>query len=114
MNAFDSHESGQLRLSVAGEQASLLPLPDALIPSAGPGLASAALPRKVTKYLLCDRHRGWFSGATRCRAIECLAEGGPGGMSPGCTGGHCHLWPGTDMFVVEVCFGEMDLEWTRV
>jgi len=30
---FDEHENGQTRLGVAGEQVSLLPLPDELIPT---------------------------------------------------------------------------------
>ena len=41
MSSFDVHESGQLRIAAAGEQVSLLPIPDDKIaPSTGPALAS--------------------------------------------------------------------------
>lgn len=69
--------------------------------------------RKVTKFQLCDRHAPWFAGNTRYRIIECLNEGGPGGWTPGCEGGRCRIWPGTDYHVESACHGEMDLDWTR-
>jgi hypothetical protein len=42
----DAHESGQLRLSVAGDQRSLLPLSDAEIPQVS-GATDEASPRQV-------------------------------------------------------------------
>lgn len=61
---------------------------------------TATRPRKITKFEFCERHASWFAGCeTRYRRIECMMiEGGPGGMSPGCEGGCCRLWPGTDIF----------------
>ena len=41
-----------------------------------------------------------------------MNEGGPGGWSPGCKGGMCRLWPGTDYHVESACYSEMDLDWT--
>lgn len=70
--------------------------------------------RKHTRYQLCERHAPWFDGETRYRKIECLVEGGPGGWTPGCEGGTCRLWPGTDTFSPEYCTEEMELEWTRI
>lgn len=70
-------------------------------------------PRKRTRYVLCDRHKPWFSGLGRYRIIECMNEGGPGGWTPGCEGGTCHLWPGTDIHEPSVCHGEMHLDWTE-
>lgn len=69
--------------------------------------------RKTTKFQLCERHAPWFAGETRYRKIECLNEGGPGGWSPGCAGGKCRLWRGTDYHVPESCYAEADdLDWT--
>jgi hypothetical protein len=56
--------------------------------------------------------RMWFAGETRYRKAECMVEGGPGSMSPGCEGGSCRLWPGTDIFEPSVCSSEMELGWT--
>ena len=67
--------------------------------------------RKHTKYELCERHAPWFGG-NRYRTVECMVEGGPGGWTPGCHGGKCRLWPGTDLFCESVCHGEMMLDWT--
>lgn len=72
-----------------------------------------AATRKITKFELCERHAPWFAGSRRRRQIECFVEGGPGGWSPGCEGGTCRLWPGTDLFVPEVCLGELSLDWTK-
>ena len=71
-------------------------------------------PRKVTLFELCERHAPWFASEPRYRKIECMVEGGPGGWTPGCAGGVCRLWPGTDLFERGVCFEEMELEWTGV
>lgn len=75
--------------------------------------------RKRTRFVFCDRHRPWFEACGgRARQIECLVEGGPGGWSPGCEGGRCRLWPGTDTFEASICTGEMEagpetpLAWT--
>ncbi len=75
--------------------------------------ATATRIRKITKTETCNRHAAWFDNCgDRSRRIECFAEGGPGSMTPGCSGGRCRLWPGTDFFVPEVCSGEYTLEWT--
>ena len=68
--------------------------------------------RKVTKTQFCDRHAPWFALSPRYRKIECMVEGGPGGWTPGCSGGTCRLWPGTDIFTPSVCTGELSLDWT--
>lgn len=73
---------------------------------------AAKQPRKITKFQLCERHAPWFAGETRYRKLECMVEGGPGGWSPGCKGGHCRLWPGTDMFTPSYCHEEANLDWT--
>jgi hypothetical protein len=70
-------------------------------------------PRKHSKFQTCERHAPWFAGQGRRRILECFVEGGPGGWSPGCNNGACRLWPGTDVFVAEVCGEEMKLDWTR-
>lgn len=69
-------------------------------------------PRKHTRFVICQRHSGWFAGKTRYRTAECFAEGGPGGMA-GCRDGLCRIWPGRDFFIEELCYGEMELDWTR-
>jgi hypothetical protein len=69
--------------------------------------------RKISKFQICDRHAPWFAGCTRRRTLECFVEGGPGGWTPGCSGGKCRLWPGTDVFDPAVCSGELPLEWTE-
>ena len=68
--------------------------------------------RKITKFEICERHAPWFAHATRYRKLECMVEGGPGGWEPGCEGGRCRLWPGTDVFEASVCTHEMALDWT--
>lgn len=73
-------------------------------------------PRKISKWQFCAKHGPWFEGNTRYRIAECLVEGGPGGMTPGCEGGKCRLWPGRDFYVEEICHGELldeDMDWTR-
>ena len=75
---------------------------------------ASVTPRKHSRYELCSRHAPWFVGVSRRRALECFVEGGPAGSMRGaCTGGKCRLWPGTDVFVPDVCHAEMDLDWTR-
>jgi len=73
--------------------------------------AKKTAPRKISKYQHCDRHAPWFTGGRR-DTLEAMVEGGPGGWTPGCSGGTCRLWPGTDTFCATVCHGELDLDWT--
>ena len=70
--------------------------------------------RLHTKIQFCERHAGWFAGLPRYRKIECMVEGGPGGWTPGCEGGECRCWPGTDIFDPAYCTDELDLDWTKV
>jgi hypothetical protein len=58
-------------------------------------------PRKVTKFQTCERHE-WLNRETRYRRAEFFAEGGPGSDNE-CKGGRCIIWPGRDIFCVEVC-----------
>lgn len=67
-------------------------------------------PRKISKFVICERHASWFAGETRYRTAECFAEGGPGSVK-GCAGGVCRLWPGRDFYIEELCHSEMELEW---
>ncbi len=75
--------------------------------------------RKLSKFVICERHAGWFAGTTRERKAECFVEGGPGGMAGCCPGpdGYgqpkCRLWPGRDFFVEEICHGEFALDWVQ-
>lgn len=76
--------------------------------------------RKITKIQFCERHAPWFATESRARKIECMVEGGPGGWSPGCEGGRCRLWPGTDTFEPSVCTTRagflsesLPLDWTK-
>jgi hypothetical protein len=79
-----------------------------------PTTTTTVKPRKITRFELCDRHIPWFVGLTRYRTIECLNEGGPGGWTPGCEGGKCRLWRGTDYHCESSCFSEADdLDWTE-
>jgi hypothetical protein len=69
--------------------------------------------RKVSKFQICERHAGWFSGETRYRIAETFVEGGPSMNEQGCAGGRCRLWPGRDFYVEEICHGELSLDWTK-
>ncbi len=68
--------------------------------------------RKITKFQTCKKH-DWLNGETRYRRAEFFCEGGPSHQTPGCSGGTCRLWPGTDIFEPSVCTEEMPLQWTR-
>ncbi len=78
-----------------------------------------AIPRKHTKFVTCPKHR-WLEAVTlpgtriisRQRRAEMFIEGGPSGEVECCKGGRCRIWPGTDLFVTEICHGEYNLDWT--
>lgn len=67
--------------------------------------------RKRSKFQVCERHARLGSLPARRRA-EFFVEGGPAGQA-GCCGGRCRLWPGTDLFVADICEGELPLPWTE-
>jgi hypothetical protein len=66
--------------------------------------------RKITKFATCERH-AWLMSERRERRAEFFCEGGPADREPGCRGGVCRLWAGTDLFIAEVCVGEYPLDW---
>lgn len=71
--------------------------------------------RERSRWTFCDRHAGWFAGESRERIAETFVEGGPGMDPPGCSGGVCRLWPGTDFYTAEYATGgtvEAVLDWT--
>lgn len=61
--------------------------------------------RKHTRFAWCDKH-SHLGNNTRYRQAEFACEGGPGWGSPGCRGGVCQVFAGTDFFTATVCFGE--------
>lgn len=65
--------------------------------------------RKHTKFVLCDGHAHWREDG-RIRTAEMFAEGGDGNY---CEGGLCRCFPGTDIFVAEICDRELDYNWDR-
>jgi hypothetical protein len=69
-------------------------------------------PRKITKFVFCERHAPMFAGVYRYRCAEVCMEGGWANGGP-CQGGKCRLWPGTDFYFPEICNGEYPLEWTN-
>lgn len=66
--------------------------------------------RKHSRFVTCTRHK-WLDGERRSRRAEFFVEGGPAGQE-GCEGGTCRLFPGTDLFIEEICHGELTLDWT--
>jgi hypothetical protein len=69
----------------------------------------AATARKHTKFQICEAHQ-WINGERRERRAEIFGEGGPGFGGP-CSGDKCRMWPGTDLFIPEICHGERELDW---
>lgn len=65
--------------------------------------------RKHTKFQTCEHHTHWRSEG-RSRHAEFFCEGGDGRH---CEGGICRCWPGTDLFVAEICDRELDYNWAR-
>ena len=59
-------------------------------------------PRKITQFLPCPTHHGYFAGLTRYRKAEGYCEGGPA-HGPACTGQGCQIKPGRDLFIEEIC-----------
>lgn len=68
-------------------------------------MTTAIVPRKHTRFEWCEKHQ-WLKGETRYRQAEYAAEGGPAGKVPGCRGGVCEVFAGTDLFTPSVCTGE--------
>lgn len=66
--------------------------------------------RKHTKFTTCDRH-AWIMAHGRYRAAEIFIEGGPANAA-GCRSGRCRIWPGADLFRVDLCDDELELDWT--
>jgi len=69
------------------------------------------MPRKHTKFQTCERH-AWVSNERRERRAQVFMEGGPGDTYPEpsrCRGGECRIWPGTDLFVADICHREYEL-----
>lgn len=74
--------------------------------------------RKHTKFQTCQRHRYLDTitdrgngRVSRTRRAEIFMEGGPADEA-GCIGGRCRIWPGTDLFVADICHDEYALTWT--
>lgn len=67
MSDFDIHENGQLRITAAGEQTTLLPIPDEKIaPSSGPDLRSEGAGMAAIRTLVSD-YLHFADQAKQCR-----------------------------------------------
>lgn len=66
--------------------------------------------RKITKFQVCANH-AWIDTERRERRAQVFGEGGPGSGPPCESSKPCRMWPGTDLFIPEVCESEMDLDW---
>lgn len=66
--------------------------------------------RERTKFQVCANHT-FLKTLKRQRRAEFFCEGGPASRRPCDPAKPCRIWPGTDLFVPEICTSEAD--WPR-